>query len=100
LVDDAIVQITHGGQLGAPFSQGDCGAVLGNPCIRGQWEHQRHYVGKGNPRSIVDIDNNFHSLNPNGVERAAGTFRESVTFTDTAPRSCDTNDQNFTATTT
>ena len=43
---------------------------------------------------------NFHSLNPDGVERAAGTFRESVTFTDTAPRSCDTNDQNFTATTT
>src|SRR5688572_2634901 len=30
-------KITHGGQLGAPFSQMDCGAILGNPCIRGQW---------------------------------------------------------------
>jgi uncharacterized repeat protein (TIGR01451 family) len=57
-------KITHGGQLGAPFSQMDCGAILGNPCIRGQWEHVRHYVGKGNPRDVIDM--NFHSTTPKG----------------------------------
>ena len=41
---------------------------------------------------------NFHSLNPDGVERAAGTFRESVIFTDTTTHSCSSNDQNFTVT--
>jgi len=57
--------ISHGGQLGAPFSQMDCGAILGNPCIRGEWEHQRHYQGNGNPRDVIDM--NFHSTNPKGV---------------------------------
>jgi uncharacterized repeat protein (TIGR01451 family) len=57
--------ISHGGQLGAPFSQMDCGAILGNPCIRGQWEHVRHYQGSGNPRDVVDM--NFHSTTPKGV---------------------------------
>jgi hypothetical protein len=59
-----IKKITHGGQLGAPFSQMDCGAVLGNPCIRGQWQHTRHYVGPGNPRDVIDMD--FHSVTPKG----------------------------------
>ena len=57
--------ISHGGQLGAPFSQMDCGAVLNNPCIRGQWEHVRHYQGNGNPRDVVDM--NFHTVTPKGV---------------------------------
>jgi hypothetical protein len=57
--------ISHGGQLGAPFSQMDCGAILGNPCIRGQWEHVRHYQGNGNPRDVIDM--NFHSTTPKGV---------------------------------
>jgi hypothetical protein len=57
--------ISHGGQLGAPFSQRDCGAVLGNPCIRGQWQHTRHYKGSGNPRDVIDMD--FHSTTPKGV---------------------------------
>jgi hypothetical protein len=59
-----IKKITHGGQLGAPFSQEDCGAILGNPCIRGQWQHVRHYVGKANPRDVFDM--NFHSVTPKG----------------------------------
>jgi len=59
-----IKKITHGGQLGAPFSQLDCGEILGNPCIRGQWQHTRHYVGKGNPRDVIDM--NFHSATPKG----------------------------------
>jgi len=59
-----VVKITHGGQLGAPFSQMDCGAILGNPCIRGQWQHTRHYVGNGNPRDVIDMD--FHSVTPKG----------------------------------
>lgn len=59
------VKITHGGQLGAPFAQEDCGEVLGNPCIRGQWQHTRHYQGLGNPRDVIDM--NFHSVTPKGV---------------------------------
>jgi hypothetical protein len=59
-----IKKITHGGQLGAPFSQMDCGAILGNPCIRGQWSHTRHYEGKANPRDVFDM--NFHSQTPKG----------------------------------
>jgi hypothetical protein len=57
--------VSHGGQLGAPFSQMDCGAILGNPCIRGQWQHTRHYKGKGNARDVIDM--NFHSNTPKGV---------------------------------
>jgi hypothetical protein len=60
-----IKKITHGGQLGAPFAQMDCGAVLGNPCIRGQWQHTRHYEGTANPRDVFDMD--FHSQTPKGV---------------------------------
>jgi hypothetical protein len=60
-----IKKITHGGQLGAPFSQMDCGEILGNPCIRGQWQHTRHFEGKANPRDVFTM--NFHSTNPKGV---------------------------------
>ena len=56
-------KVTHGGQLGAPFNEMDCGAILGNPCIRGEWQHTRHYQGRGNPRDVVDMS--FHSANPN-----------------------------------
>jgi len=49
--------------LGAPFNEMDCGAILGNPCIRGEWQHTRHYQGMGNPRDVVDMS--FHSANPN-----------------------------------
>jgi len=59
-----INKITHGGQLGAPFSHMDCGEVLGNPCIRGQWQHTRHYEGTANPRDVIDMD--FHSQTPKG----------------------------------
>src|SRR5207249_199996 len=55
--------ISHGGQLGAPFSQMDCGAILGNVCIAGQWQHTRHYAGKGNPRDEIELFN-FHSVTP------------------------------------
>jgi len=57
--------ISHGGQLGAPFSQMDCGTILGNPCIRGEWQHTRHYKGPGNKKDIVDMS--AHSVNPKGV---------------------------------
>jgi hypothetical protein len=58
-------KITHGGQLGAPFSHRDCGEVLGNQCIRGQWSHTRHYEGKANPRDVIDMS--FHSTTPKGI---------------------------------
>ena len=55
-----IVKITHGGQLGAPFDAMDCGEIIGNPCIRGNWSHHRHY---GN--NLVDaFDVDFHSSTP------------------------------------
>ncbi|PWU19244.1 MAG: hypothetical protein C5B50_07040, partial [Verrucomicrobia bacterium] len=56
-----LTYITHGGQLGAPFSMKDCGEHLNNPCIRGEWEHVRHYQGKGNPRDVVTAS---HNVNP------------------------------------
>jgi hypothetical protein len=55
--------ISHGGQLGAPFNQKDCGQVLGDPCIRGQWQHNRHYQGTGNPQDVINVD--FHTYNAN-----------------------------------
>jgi hypothetical protein len=58
-----LVKVTHGGQLGAPYSHKDCGEILGNPCIRGQWEHNRHYQGKGNPRDTVTA---LHTTTPKG----------------------------------
>jgi hypothetical protein len=58
-----LIKVTHGGQLGAPYAHKDCGEVLGNPCIRGQWEHTRHYQGKGNPR---DVTTSFHTVTPKG----------------------------------
>jgi hypothetical protein len=58
-----LVKVTHGGQLGAPYSHKDCGEVLGNPCIRGQWQHVRHYQGKGNPRDTVTA---LHTVTPKG----------------------------------
>jgi len=60
-----IDHISHGGQLGAPFSQMDCGTILGNKCIRGQWQHNRHFAGSGNKRDSFDVD--FHSTTPKGV---------------------------------
>jgi hypothetical protein len=67
LADDAglaVNYISHGGQLGAPFSQMDCSNRLANPCIRGEWEHVRHYDNKNN--GVQDVfDMNFHTANPN-----------------------------------
>jgi hypothetical protein len=57
--------ISHGGQLGAPFANKDCAEFLADPCIRGQWQHTRHYKGKGNPRHIIESD--FHSNTPKGI---------------------------------
>jgi len=56
--------ISHGGQMGAPYANQDCADLLGDPCIRGQWQHTRHYKGKGNPRHIIESD--FHSQTPKG----------------------------------
>jgi len=63
--------ISHGGQLGAPFSLNDCGQVLGDPCIRGQWQHTRHYQGQGNPQDQVNAD--FHTVN-NQTNKLKGVF--------------------------
>jgi len=57
--------ISHGGQMGAPYANQDCANLLADPCIRGQWQHTRHYQGKGNLRHIIESD--FHSNTPKGV---------------------------------
>lgn len=62
-------KVTHGGQLGAPYAAASCPenvSQLGNPCIKGQWQHVRHYQGKGNPRDVVS---GFHAGGP-----GKGTF--------------------------
>jgi hypothetical protein len=41
---------------------------------------------------------NFHGVSPLGAERAAGTFREQITYTDTTYKVCTSNDQSWTAT--
>ena len=41
---------------------------------------------------------NFHGVGPSGAARAAGTFQETVTFTDTTKRTCTSNVQSWTAT--
>ena len=40
---------------------------------------------------------NFHGVGPSGAARAAGTFRETMTFTDSAARTCTSNTQSWTA---
>jgi hypothetical protein len=41
---------------------------------------------------------NFHSVGPSGAERAAGTFRETVKFNSSAPQTCTSNTQSWSAT--
>src|SRR5215470_16105638 len=41
---------------------------------------------------------NFHGAGPSGAARAAGTFRETMTFTDSTKRTCTSNAQSWTAT--
>jgi len=41
---------------------------------------------------------NFHGVATNGAARAAGTFRETMTFTDSTKRTCTSNTQSWTAT--
>ena len=41
---------------------------------------------------------NFHGVAPSGAARAAGTFQETMTFTDSAARTCTSNAQSWTAT--
>jgi hypothetical protein len=57
--------VSHGGQLGAPYANKDCAQLLADPCIRGQWQHNRHFQGKGNARNVIEAD--FHSNTPKGV---------------------------------
>jgi hypothetical protein len=40
---------------------------------------------------------NFHGVGPSGAARAAGTFRETMTFTDSTKRTCTSNTQSWTA---
>jgi hypothetical protein len=56
--------VSHGGQMGAPYARQDCANMLADPCIRGQWQHTRHYQGKGSPRHVIESD--FHSQTPKG----------------------------------
>jgi hypothetical protein len=59
--------VSHGGQLGAPFSRENCNQLLSDPCIRGEWEHNRHYQGKGHPRDT--FASTFHSAGTNAAAK-------------------------------
>jgi len=69
---DNVRYVTHGGQVGAPVANKVCTVTeeffLGNPCIRGQWQHVRHYQGQGNPRDVIDA---FHTATPKGSSSRA-----------------------------
>jgi hypothetical protein len=54
---------------------------------------------EGRPVTIKFIFNgHFHSVNSSEVERAAGTYREDITFEGGSTRKCTTNNQPFSAT--
>jgi hypothetical protein len=57
--------VSHGGQLGAPFSQQDCSHILADQCIRGQWEHNRHFQGPNNAADVFAVD--FHTAGTNAA---------------------------------
>jgi hypothetical protein len=55
-------------------------------------------VFEGVPATFTyTFQGNFHGVNPSGAARAAGMFRESVTFTNSKANDCTSNDQSWTA---
>jgi len=56
-------------------------------------------VYNGHPAKFTEtFRGNFHGVAPSGAARAAGTFQETMTFTDSAKRTCNSNVQSWTAT--
>jgi hypothetical protein len=57
-------------------------------------------VFEGVPATFTyTFQGNFHGVNPSGAARAAGMFRESVTFTNNSTaKDCTSNNQSWTAT--
>ena len=56
-------------------------------------------VYNGHPAKFTyTFRGNFHGVAPSGAARAAGTFQETMTFTDSAARTCTSNTQSWTAT--
>ncbi len=52
----------------------------------------------GHPATFTyTFEGNFHGVNVSGAARAAGMFVETITYTDTAARTCTSNDQSWTA---
>src|SRR5436190_14151876 len=64
-VGSPINAISQRRKLVAPSSEGICPPVLASICIRDEWQHNRHFAGKGNKRDEFDVD--FHSTTPKGV---------------------------------
>ena len=56
-------------------------------------------VYNGHPAKFTyTFRGNFHGVASSGAARAAGTFRETMTFTDSTKRTCTSNTQSWTAT--
>ena len=56
-------------------------------------------VYNGHPAKFTyTFRGNFHGVAPSGAARAAGTFQETMKFTDSAARTCTSNTQSWTAT--
>jgi hypothetical protein len=52
----------------------------------------------GHPATFTyTFEGNFHGVNESGAARAAGMFQETITYTDTAARTCTSNNQSWTA---
>jgi hypothetical protein len=55
-------------------------------------------VFAGEPATFTYLfQGNFHSLNPAGVPRAAGTFEETISYTNGVAYSCSSNEVTWTA---
>jgi hypothetical protein len=56
-------------------------------------------VYNGHPAKFTyNFRGNFHGVAPSGAARAAGTFQETMTFTDSTKRTCTSNAQSWTTT--
>ena len=66
------------------------------PVIRRDDHQDGTYAGKP-AKFTYTFRGNFHGVAPSGAARAAGTFRETMTFTDSTKETCTSNTQSWTA---
>ena len=89
-ISDSQMTCSPGGSLAMqPF--GIASAALATD---GSFSTTRTWSGvyRGYPATFTDtFQGNFHSVSATGVARAAGSFRETMAYTDSAARTCTSN---------